>query len=1822
MNPRVRISVSLFILVLFSIVGLILLRPTRFFKADTPPPACTVLNNGNWRNPDVWNCHGSYPGENDDVVIDSGDYTVSIDNDEIVKGIVISAGNLNITSHSLTVGQDGISIMGAGNLNASGGSLDINGNFLQTNGSFTAPTSSFTVSGDFGLSAGIFTKGGALTFDGSTATTFEDLNTTKQNLGVVTISGTAVTLLSGMKVDTVNVSGTLNLGSSGYILELANIGATATILTVSGTLNPGTNSTVKYTATNSNDNVNVTTTTYNNLQFAPTSAESYNMTDSLTNGNAMTGSLTIDANATFNTYIAPDSYDISCVNVTVNTGGAIYAGAARSSGTSYFTVLGSWIINNTTSGFTYGKSTVDLIGTGNVKSWNVDGCGFYNLKAAAANQTTTKTSNALLVFNVLTLGTGTYKDASGGSTALGNNISSVATPLVTAGADITGAPITYGGYTTTNITKTTYGVLNIRLYGDPSTQTANFAGDITATTVTIASSTSQTVTVNSAGYNLNCSSLVIGVSGQTQNGVLNMGSGTLTDTGDLTIYPLIGANHNILSFTSGAANIAGSLTNSDTITAGSATINVSGSMTNNTGAVISANTSTWNVGDDIGTDSWTNSGTFTYNTSTVNLKGTGNVSGGEDFYDLHAAATGKTTTVTSGSSIYINNVLTMGGVGGRWESAIGAMDIRLRGNGTPYVNTGATFAGNITVRYESSADSNVASGTYGYLWIEGLTNNVTFTATGDITVGSNFAVMEVPQGKRTIFDTSGYKMTFASLSIGGVASVWGAATLKATGSGTINVNGDVALIYDSDSENILDSSTFSGNFYIGGNWTNNSETFLAGTSTINFTKSTGTQTLNSGGVGTGKSFNNLIHSGTGKLQLTGSALDVDGNFTNSAGTFDANGQNQNFAGNFSLSDNTFYTKGGTLTFDGTNTLTDSNTTTKQNLGTVIVDGTVNLGSADQFDTLTINGTLNTYVAPNSYDISCVNVTVNTSGVLYAGTNDAEGTSTITASKSWANAGTFTRGKSTVNLTGTGTFTPGGTYYNLNAATNGEKTTVSNNAFTINGVLKLGNSSSTFESPQIVYLTGSGAPLVTGGATITVQSFVYNTYPTHITATTYNSPLGLKCTNCVLDGNITALATIVASNSSGGTATVDTNGYNITATTLSIGGGTSYYGVLKNTSGSVSTITTSSDVTVAVPTVSNKNKLLADNMNISAAGNWANNDVFTAGNATVNFTKATGPQTLNSGGVGTGKAFNNLTHSGAGTLQLDFNNLNVDGDFQNSAGTFNTNNWDMTVAGDWDSTSGKFISGTKTITLDGSGVQSIISGGADTDHYFYNLTVTNTSTEGITFADSVSLADGGTFTDNAAGSKLTFTQGQTYTFPNINLSGASGNLITLRSSLENNPWKLNVSQANPTVSYVDVKDSDASFGQAITPIDSEDSGHNVNWLFGQDITPPSNISNLSATVSGQDIILAWQNPSDADFNGVKIQHSTSDYPSSPDVGTNIFSGLATTYTDKSLELNKRYYYTVFTYDAAGNYSSGAIVSAIILEESETPPSPETEQPQPTEQPPTPKAPTSTKPKTTTGQININEEIKQNHPLAKEEMSTEDIQIFAQTGKNFVEIAKSSQYHFFPGQEITIRLPVDKLPKSTKTIILNLGQSYYLLKLNQGYYETIVKVPEVKDNYKLVFNIVYADDTLGMLTIAISVDPFGYVCRKNINLWNKLLGHRDYEELRITKATISLYIYDEKQGKWILWSDQKNPQDNPKLTNQSGEYSFYVSPGKYYLEARKAGHRSVRTKEFEVTNYEVNQNIEMTPYLSNYIIYIIIAIVLFGGFGFVIFIHRRS
>jgi alpha-tubulin suppressor-like RCC1 family protein len=284
-----------------------------------------------------------------------------------------------------------------------------------------------------------------------------------------------------------------------------------------------------------------------------------------------------------------------------------------------------------------------------------------------------------------------------------------------------------------------------------------------------------------------------------------------------------------------------------------------------------------------------------------------------------------------------------------------------------------------------------------------------------------------------------------------------------------------------------------------------------------------------------------------------------------------------------------------------------------------------------------------------------------------------------------------------------------------------------------------------------------------------------------------------------------------------------------------------------------------------------------NLGISCTGNWTNSGTFRPRVGTVTFDGA-GTQTLNNGS----STFYNVIHSGAGTLQLSTNNLTATGTLANSAGTWNSNARTVTATGLATLSGGTYQSSTAKQTFNGGltisgGTLTASSGEVEINGNFAlsagafsgstgvldvngNMSLSGTGSltapsgaftvsgnwaksAGTTFtpgSNTVTL-DGGSQTltgsttfynltkSTSSPVTLTFDNTATQTITGLmNWNGtAGGGVLTLRSDSTGNQWSL-VSSGTHSVSYVDVKDSDASGGNMITAPHSVDSGNNLNW----------------------------------------------------------------------------------------------------------------------------------------------------------------------------------------------------------------------------------------------------------------------------------------------------------------------------------------------------------------------------------------------------------
>lgn len=268
-----------------------------------------------------------------------------------------------------------------------------------------------------------------------------------------------------------------------------------------------------------------------------------------------------------------------------------------------------------------------------------------------------------------------------------------------------------------------------------------------------------------------------------------------------------------------------------------------------------------------------------------------------------------------------------------------------------------------------------------------------------------------------------------------------------------------------------------------------------------------------------------------------------------------------------------------------------------------------------------------------------------------------------------------------------------------------------------------------------------------------------------------------------------------------------------------------------------------------------------------------------------------------------------------------------------------------------------------------------------------------------------------------------------------------------------------------------------------------------------ITPSSEGSEenllLGGMVEGLGVFLTWNNPPEADFSRVKIFKSEKFYPTEPIEGGEwesilIYEGNGTSYVDTDFGIlqqaqddnnnvtvslsnygeGKRYYYTIFAYDFAGNSSSGAVGSAVVggAESVEPPEAPE--------YPPFLPGP----------------EIVYILKLS-------DVSFFVDGKEIFLD---EEQFAKIPaGKQAKISVSAGKFPKALKTIFVtirgdeseeNFYYASYLLKINEQKtaYEADIITPRVRGAYSFNLSVMnFKDGTLEKLSAKFAADEDTYL-----------------------------------------------------------------------------------------------------------------------------------
>ncbi|MCL5406976.1 MAG: hypothetical protein M1429_00525 [Patescibacteria group bacterium] len=1442
---------------------------------------------------------GTYTN-NGTLKMTGGETTVSLTNDSAHGTIEYTGTTGPYTIKNFT--YYGLKINGAATtFNQPAAALTVNGTFNVAAGTYVQGGNNLSVNGDFTLTNGTtYTKGtGAakLIIDGGVGgKTFTDSNTTKQDLGALQVGASPGTtnLASDMSASSLTIPTGDILNTKGYEVTITGaISITGTmdttdnggagyegdgsIITSGGTFTINTGGVfTKCTQTSRRSLVKINggaaanfTSNAQDMGDFQTSVASTNVTlqDAL-NADAITidASTTLTANnqnisvgenyanaGTFTAGSGTVTFDKASGTQTLNSGGTgtgfLFNNLTHSGAGTLQLVTNTLDVNGT---FTNSSGTFDAA-TNNL---NMTFAGAWNNTGSA----TFSRGSGSMTFD----GTSTLTDSSSAAGDLGAVTVSIASTLTLGSNAKMTSLLGGGGLDTFNMGAGSY---NLTLTGTGTPLTVTIFQKGTGSTVTYTGTTTAT-NIASRPYN-------------------NL---TLTPTATTT-YSLAGHLYAAIS-----TAMTGTLTinNFATLTTTASNYNIDClNLTVATGGTLTANASTFTL-----TGNWnTASGTLNANTSTVIMTNTGTI---DATYSTAGAFNNLTLNPGAGKTITMNTHFRVVGIltlqsGTLNGAAAGKVIDIVNPTATAYSNTGMAFGANIPgVEMFMSGASSLAptiipggvNTTYPNLVFYGLINSATGYGklNGDITVNGNVSIASIYAIGTGYVDTNSYNITatssYTQIGWGGTST----GTLKFTGTSIFSTS---SLIINAGSgawHNTVDVSSGSNTINISSNYAN-SDTFTAGTGTVNFTATNTGHTINPGS----SSFYNLTFSGSGGAwsPLT-NTVTVTNDLTMAAGTFNTATGTANVTVNGTVScgascgtinmtsTNTFTQRIGVAKNFGTNVAVATNwtfnnlnfenssagdlTVTTASIGTgqIIIGGTLTIGNASDTNKTTLDDETNDRIiaggnlvitskgalsASSTAATSFADVTINTGGTLTANA------STITVSGNWdSSAGTFTYGTSTVNMTGTGTKTinPPTTnywtakFFNLDVGQVTGKTTQALYHFGVANQLYVGSGTFDLNSKSIYFYAGgnpiamnASATFGTGNGTIQMIAGVNQNLPAH----TYNiATFRMVANNNIVTqtGDVTITGDLYVGDNYDNAITVT---YNTSNFVLNVNGNL-------NITRSTSTLNLGSS-------------------NMTVGGNWTNPSSgvsagTVSGTSTVTFNKAVGTQTLNSGGTGANQAFNNLTHSGAGTLQLLTNALKVSGIFTNSNGTFDANNLNVNVAGNFNISGGSFspkVGGgatTQTVTLDGAGGSTQAISGSTT---FNHLTATTAAARTLQFTASSTTTVAGTWT----------------------ITGAAGQLITLSSSAAS-AWTINPTAAN--VSYVNTSYS-TNTGIHFCAAYSTNGGNNTTWSFSTGAT-----CNDSITLNVDNNSLTFGNllPGNV-FTGTTITTVTTNYGNGYTLGVN-------------------------------------------------------------------------------------------------------------------------------------------------------------------------------------------------------------------------------------------------------------------------------------------------------------------------------------------------
>jgi len=181
-----------------------------------------------------------------------------------------------------------------------------------------------------------------------------------------------------------------------------------------------------------------------------------------------------------------------------------------------------------------------------------------------------------------------------------------------------------------------------------------------------------------------------------------------------------------------------------------------------------------------------------------------------------------------------------------------------------------------------------------------------------------------------------------------------------------------------------------------------------------------------------------------------------------------------------------------------------------------------------------------------------------------------------------------------------------------------------------------------------------------------------------------------------------------------------------------------------------------------------------------------------------------------------------------------------------------------------------------------------------------------------------------------------------------------------------------------------------------------------------------------------------------------------------------------------------------------------------------------------------------------------------------------------------LQNDSSFRFFPFKEA--EAAVIKEVQAKDWLV---GEYLFTDDNQSGIYSAIVQIPPVEGNYIFKTIIEYKGMSVKEVGVEMLIDPEGYIYTIT-EIADEII------EARLPNAKATLFWLNPMDYNWQIWSAYSYDQKNPQITDKTGQYSFLVPEGTYYLQVEKDGYENYISEYFEVNEgSSIHQNVELNP-----------------------------